>query len=410
MLRDLFSRGYRHYERSRFNRDLEDFSAWLEATGYTRSCARGHVFRLKCSLERGKRLKPGAVYTRGQLGRAFSVYCKAVKRAALIRATQRAYQRFLLSRGRLQAAPVEDPCAPLLHEYRHYLSDQRGLCRETLEHHARTVVEFLHEALPADRDVGSLTHADVERYLALKSKSVTRQYLQHVVAHLRSFLRYCHARGEIKLRLSVIDTPRAFHHELPPRAIAWPVVQALLRSIDRASRSGWRDYAILHLLAHYGLRPCEVVALRLDSVDWRAKTLAVEQRKTKTALVLPLAKKTLSVLRHYLAHGRPASAEPELFLRARCPAGALQRYAVGDIFDKRAAESGLPLDGYSAYCLRHSFAMRLLNRGVGVKAIGDVLGHRSLTSTLVYLRLDIDMLRAVALPVPRVRRQGGGHG
>jgi site-specific recombinase XerD len=349
------------------------------------------------------------VYTRGELGRAFSVSRKAVKGAAHIRATQRAYQRFLMSRGRLQAAAVEDPCAPLLHGYRHYLSDQRGLCRETLEHHARTVIEFLHEARSADRDLAALTHEDVERYLALKSKSVTRHYLQHVVAHLRSFLRYCHERGEIELPLSVIDTPRAFHDELPPRAIAWPVVQALLRSIDRSSRSGWRDYAILHLLAHYGLRPCEVVALRLDSVDWQAKTLAVDQRKTQTALILPLHKETLSVLQHYLAHGRPASAEPELFLRARCPAGAIERYAVGDIFDKRAAESGLSLDGYSAYCLRHSFAMRLLNRGVGVKAIGDVLGHRSLTSTMGYLRLDTDTLRAVALPVPQVRGSGGRH-
>lgn len=71
-----------------------------------------------------------------------------------------------------------------------------------------------------------------------------------------------------------------------------------------------------------------------------------------------------------------------------------------DIFDKRAEQSGLPIDGYSAYSLRHAFAMRLLTRGVGVKAIGDLLGHRSLASTCLYLRLDTDMLRDVALPVP----------
>jgi site-specific recombinase XerD len=54
-----------------------------------------------------------------------------------------------------------------------------------------------------------------------------------------------------------------------------------------------------------------------------------------------------------------------------------------------------------AYRLRHTFAMRLLTRGVGVKAIGDLLGHHSLDSTCAYLRLDIDMLRGVALEVPR---------
>jgi site-specific recombinase XerD len=63
----------------------------------------------------------------------------------------------------------------------------------------------------------------------------------------------------------------------------------------------------------------------------------------------------------------------------------------------------LALQGTSAYCLRHSFAMRLLQRGVGIKAIGDVLGHRGLESTCVYLRLQLDALRDVALPVPQAQ-------
>jgi len=50
----------------------------------------------------------------------------------------------------------------------------------------------------------------------------------------------------------VIDTARIYHDELPPRALDWSLVQALLRSIDRSSKSGWRDYAILHLLADCG--------------------------------------------------------------------------------------------------------------------------------------------------------------
>jgi integrase/recombinase XerD len=83
---------------------------------------------------------------------------------------------------------------------------------------------------------------------------------------------------------------------------------------------------------------------------------------------------------------------------------------VGGLYQARALRSGLDLQGTSAYSLRHSFAMRLLERGVGIKAIGDVQGHRGLESTCVYLRLQLDALRDVALPVPRVadpRRKGG---
>ena len=174
----------------------------------------------------------------------------------------------------------------------------------------------------------------------------------------------------------------------------------MLRSVDLSSKAGWRDYMILHLMAYYGLRASEIATLRLDFIDWDTKTCRVEQRKTQSDLLLPLSDRTLVLLRRYLRHGRPESTLPQLFLRARRPAGCMRHYGVCDVFYKRAAQSGLPLDGYSSYSLRHSFAMRLLQRGVGVKAIGDLLGHHSLEATCVYLRLDISTLRSVALPLP----------
>ena len=406
MFLKLFPRGHLQYERSRFAQDLEDFGSWLETMGYSRGCTRGHLFRLKCSLERMTGAKPGATYTVPQLDNAFGADCAALRtrRAALYRATQRAYFRFLTLQGRLTSKRTYEPFTQLLHDYGRYLVELRGLVSETIQHHEHTIAHFLRRALPGRRALGSLTRKDVEGYLIFKGKELSRQSLQHVVAHLRAFLRYCQDRGEIRRPLHVIDTPRTHLDELPPRALDWTIVQSLLRSINRSSRSGWRDYAILHLLAHYGLRPSEVVSLRLDSIDWNVGTLAVEQRKTRSALVLPLAEQTLAILRRYLAYGRPHSTNPALFLRTRCPAGALKRTAVGDIFDKRAKQSGLLIDGYSAYSLRHAFAMRLLNRGVGLKAIGDLLGHRSLSSTCLYLRLDMDMLRDVALPVPAQAR------
>jgi site-specific recombinase XerD len=119
-------------------------------------------------------------------------------------------------------------------------------------------------------------------------------------------------------------------------------------------------------------------------------------------LVLPLVNRTLRLLRRYLTAGRPNSDLPYLFLRVRSPIQALTHCGVGDVFDYRARESNILLKGMSSYSLRHAFAMRLLRRGVGIKAIGDLLGHRSLEATCVYLRVDTDMLRTVALPLPGI--------
>jgi site-specific recombinase XerD len=181
----------------------------------------------------------------------------------------------------------------------------------------------------------------------------------------------------------------------------WVLVQRLLSSIDRSSRTGWRDYTMLHLMAHYGLRASEVSDLRLDSIDWSAKTCRVKQRKTHCDLVLPLSDRTLNLLRRYVRHGRPNTEHPQLFLRARNPAGRIYHTAVCGVFDKLARKLGL-FPQYSSYSLRHAFAMRLLERGVGVKAIGDCLGHHSLEATCVYLRLNVAALRTVGLPLPRM--------
>jgi integrase len=274
------------------------------------------------------------------------------------------------------------------------------LAISTTQQHLSTVTEFLSRYVQSRSHLEHLSAEAVERFVVTTGHRVTRQTLQHTVARLRAFLRYGYDRGIVVKRLDAIDTPRAYRDELPPRAIDWPLAQRLLASIDPGSRSGWRDLAMLHLMAHYGLRPSEIAALTLDSIDWKAGTLRVEQRKTRSDLLLPINPRTLSLLRRYLRHGRPRTSYSALFLRARTPAGPISHYAVGDAFKKRARESGLPLEGFSAYGLRHGFAMRLLNRGVGIKAIGDLLGHRTLESTCVYLRLQTDALREVALPIP----------
>lgn len=169
---------------------------------------------------------------------------------------------------------------------------------------------------------------------------------------------------------------------------------------------GCRDHAILYLMAHYGLRPSEIVTLTLASIDWAGKTLHVEQCKTRSLLVLPLSDQALRGLKRYLRCGRPGSTHPQLFLRSRTPAGPLKHTAVCDIYEKHARLSALPLQATSSYSLRHAFAMRLLNRGVGIKAIGDLLGHHTLESTCVYLRLQTETLRSVGLPVPSLAADG----
>ncbi len=398
MFKQLFPKFHQRYESSPFREWLEQFARWLIDTGYRHDRTHDHVRRLRQVL--GLADRPlGATVCHTDLERIFATSPQNV----LFAATRRAFSRCLADHGQWQPDADVRLHAEVLDAYRDYLCAVRGLSPSTVAQHISTVGAFLEETLPvAGLKVNDLTRQQIERHVVATGKRISRQSLQHWVARLRSFLRFCHMQGLLASRLDAIDTPRVYRGELPPRAIPWGTVQELLQSIDRGQTTGSRDYVILYLMAHYGLRPCEVVSLRLDSIDWQANTLRVEQRKTRSVLLLPLADQTLRVLKSYLDSGRPASTRADLFLRARAPAGAIKHTAVCGLYQSRVARSGLAaLQGTSAYCLRHSFAMRLLERGVGIKAIGDVLGHRGLESTCVYLRLQLDALRDVALPVPQ---------
>jgi site-specific recombinase XerD len=205
-----------------------------------------------------------------------------------------------------------------------------------------------------------------------------------------------------------IDTPRVYRGERLPRALAWETVLGFLKAIDRATTIGRRDYAMFLLIATYGLRTSEVVALTVDQIQWRERTIRVPRSKVGCPLLLPLTEDVGAAVIDYLRHSRPALARREVFLRVRPPQGALKPTAVTEAFQAWARRSGLPIPFHGPHCLRHSLAVHLLRQGTALKTIGDLLGHRSAESTCVYLRLQVDDLRDVALDLPHEEERADG--
>jgi integrase/recombinase XerD len=102
----------------------------------------------------------------------------------------------------------------------------------------------------------------------------------------------------------------------------------------------------------------------------------------------------------YLRKGRPQVAHREIFLTVVAPILPIKRQTTGYAFRSRVKRSALDIPFRGVHCLRHAYAVNLLRRGVSLKTIGDLLGHRSTESTCVYLRLNLEDLREAALPLP----------
>jgi integrase len=158
---------------------------------------------------------------------------------------------------------------------------------------------------------------------------------------------------------------------------------------------------MLLLISTYGLRRSEVSSLRLDDIQWRARVILVPRPKVGTPLAVPLTDEVATALMAYLRDRAAESGTRQLFLHVRAPRGPILPSAVGDAFDFWAAQAGVRMPGLGGpHVLRHGLAMHLLRHGTSLKTIGDLLGHRSAESTGVYLRLRVEDLRDVALPLP----------
>jgi site-specific recombinase XerD len=249
--------------------------------------------------------------------------------------------------------------------------------------------------------LADLKGSDIEAFVQDRGRRLSRASLQHEIAHLRSFLRFLALRGDSPPGLDEqIDTPRVYRLERLPRALPWETVGNFLRSIDRSAGRGLRDYAIFLLIATYGLRTSEVASLKLDQIDWRNGRIYARPSKTQIPLLLPLTDQVAAVLVDYLRRGRPTLPHREIFLSCRVPGGPLGATAVSESFKVWVKRSGLSIPVQGPHCLRHSYAVHLLRQGTPLKTIGDLLGHRSTESTCVYLRLAVEDLRDVALPLP----------
>lgn len=405
MLEQLFPRVYTRYTSLPVlgPRLVDDFAGWLLQQGYPTERVRVHV-RPTRRIE--KALRDQGINTLSEITREPLRACAPAcsQDAVDLVSTVHLLERYLDAQGLLPPRKPPGRIETLVNSYEAYLHDVRGLARSTVVQHRLTAGQFL-EHLNYEKNqlvLSTLVATDIEPFIRNSGTRLSRASLQHVVAQLRGFLRFLAICGAIMPGLDgQIDTPRLYRGEQLPRSLPWETVRAFLMSIDRTSKRGLRDYTMFLLIATYGLRRNEVVNLSLDDIDWRTGQMRVPQRKTRGPLLLPLTDEVGACLIQYLRQARATCSSREVFLRARAPAGILQPTAVTGAFQKWVRRSGLNISFQGPHCLRHSYAVNLLHKGVTLKTIGDILGHRTAESTSVYLRLAVEDLRGVALPLPK---------
>lgn len=294
----------------------------------------------------------------------------------------------------------------LIEDYGEYLTRQRGLSHWTVTRYTYLVRPLLKKRFGSGKiRLGQLRPADVHAWIVDTAQTHGRGRARALVPALRTFLRWLRARGDVRGDLaSAVPSVAAWRLRGVPPILNPSDVERVLRTCDRQTDMGRRDYAILLLLARLGLRAAEVVSLGLSDLDWREGVLRV-RRKGGVIDQLPIPPEVGNALAAYIKRGRPTCGVRRVFLCTVAPHRGLgHSNVVSSIVAAALKRAGLAPAMRGAHLLRHTLASSLLRRGATMSDIGQLLGHRSPESTEVYAKVDINGLRTVAHPWPGGRR------
>jgi site-specific recombinase XerD len=252
-------------------------------------------------------------------------------------------------------------------------------------------------------DIKYLTSNEVLSYLHTLDE-YSNQTKSGVLFCLRNFLLFLYSGGYVKDPLNslfpVIFTNKS---ERLPSYYSTDEIQAILCQVDRNTEFGRRDYLILLLAVQFGMRAGDIRRLKFKNIKWSRNAVEFVQQKTNKPLQLPVTEEFKYALADYAKNSRPKVDDPHIFVRHKAPFQPfVESNAFYHVLNKYMEIAGTELKNrkHGLHSMRHSTASNLLQNHTPYPVITGILGHENTSTTKLYLRIDIEQLRTVALEVP----------
>ena len=390
----------------------EGFLAELEGLGYAPGTV--HHFRLAIDLFREqvtvRGLGPGGIDApvlaelHDAVPKPQSLNASRCRRSCLARFTD-----YLVTAGVIAAPAAESSPPPgrldqLSADYGDWLRLQRGLSRSTVSQCRQFLERFLVFLFGAEPgDLNSIRPENVRAFLALPSVVPGRgQGLDKKATNFRRMFRFMFATGLTRRdlvpcvpKIAARSKHRASCH------LSSGEGRRLVAAASGDGAAGRRNRAVMLLLARLGLRTQEINAIRLDDINWRAGEVLIRGKRGFHDR-MPLPVDVGEAISDYILNGR-AGGSRSLFVTLRAPHRPLRttHFILSMLVDAFAKAGVAPPKGeVRTQLLRHSLAVNMLNRGNSLDEVGDVLRHRSRTTTTIYARHGIKALRSLARPWP----------
>lgn len=301
--------------------------------------------------------------------------------------------------------PVTD-ITRLRRDFAAHLTLERGLSANTRDSYLFDIDKFLDWLLPSGFPLSEVDLPKLQEFMAtLHDLGISPRSQARIVSGIRSFFRFMRLEGYIETDpTELLESPATGLHL--PEVLTVGEIDAMIAAIDPDSEEPLRNEAIIEMIYGCGLRVSELCNLEIGRLYLEEGYIVVRGKGNKERLV-PIADSTVAVLMRYLEYRSRLSPkpgeEPVVFLSAR-RGKRLTRSMVFRIVKSLALMAGIRRT-VSPHTLRHSFATHLLEGGANLRAIQQMMGHESISTTEIYLNIDTTHLREeILLHHPRNRR------
>jgi site-specific recombinase XerD len=360
---------------------LTEFGKWLRRRGFTVTNVDETLIRGFIDGRKGRRLQRGNVKTLDQ-------FLEDLRRRRVVPCRK----------------PVVDasPLGKILSRYEEHLRSERGLSTSTVINYQPFIRKFLTGRFGDGPFLfRELKSSDISGFILRHAHTMSPKRAQGMTSAFRSFFRFLFGKGKLHADLALsVPTVASWRLSTVPKYLVPEEVQRLLDGCDRKKPAGRRNYAILLLLARLGLRAGEVVALKLDDIDWRTGEINV-RGKGLFHDRMPLPPDVGDAIASYLRTDRPRCQSRHVFLCMKAPhRGFAGPSTLTTIVRRALAYADLHPTFKGAHLLRHSLATSMLRSGATMSEIGEVLRHREPNTTEIYAKVDFNGLRSLAHPWP----------
>ena len=253
------------------------------------------------------------------------------------------------------------------------------------------------------KSLNDLTSSYIIGFMQKFSLNVKPETLGGAATCLRLLLDYLYRTGCLDNDLSIYVPKVNRRAEHIPSTYAASDIKKMLERADRSGPKGKRDFAMLILAARLGMRASDICNLTLDNIKWQQNSIEFISIKTSQFVSLPLLNDVGEAIIDYLKHGRCESDSKHLFLCFATPVRPLKPSNLHGIVGTATRNADIHLlagTHRGPHALRASLASEMLNNNTPLPVISEALSHKNTNTTRIYLKIDIEQLRAYALDIP----------